>query len=118
MAHFAQIIDGVVTQVIVVNNNELMVDGVESESKGVEFCHNLFGGEWVQTSYNNNFRKQYAGQGYTYDRESNVFISPQPYGSWTLDENQDWQPPVARPEEGFYTWNEDTQTWDAFEMPK
>jgi hypothetical protein len=92
MAHFAQIQDGIVTQVIVVHNNELLVDNVEVESKGSEFCESLFGGVWVQTSYNNNFRKQYAGVGYSYDPVADVFIAPQPDPSWTLDENYDWQP--------------------------
>jgi len=93
MAHFAQIQDGIVTQVIVVHNNELLIDNVEVESKGSEFCESLFGGVWVQTSYNNNFRKQYAGVGYSYDPVADVFIAPQPDPSWTLDENYDWQPP-------------------------
>ena len=110
MAHFAEIIDGIVVQVIVVHNNELLVDGVESESKGIEFCHNLLGGDWVQTSYNNNFRKRYAGQGYTYDSEADVFIEPQPYASWSLDANHDWQPPIPMPE-GDYVWDEDSLNW-------
>ena len=114
MAHFAKIIDDIVVEVIVVNNNELMVDGIESESKGVEFCQNLLGGEWVQTSYNNNFRKQYAGIGWTYDRKSDVFIGPQPYPSWFLDENHDWQPPKPKPEPDYgmgYAWDEGTLEW-------
>jgi len=65
-----------------------------------------------RTSYNNNIRKQYAGIGYTYDAEADVFITPQPYPSWTLDLNHDWQAPVARPAEGSWSWNEETQTWD------
>jgi len=74
MAHFAQITDGLVTTVIVVHNNELLVDGVENEQKGKDFCHNLFGGEWVQTSYNNNFRGVYAGVGYTWNGTD--FVAP------------------------------------------
>ena len=65
-----------------------------------------------RTSYNNNIRKQYAGIGYTYDAEADVFVAPQPFPSWTLDSNHDWQPPVARPEEGVWSWNEETQTWN------
>lgn len=76
MAHFAEILDGIVQQVIVVHNNELLVDGVEIESKGVDFCHNLLGGTWIQTSYNNNFRGVYAGIGYTYDADLDVFVAP------------------------------------------
>jgi hypothetical protein len=77
MAHFARIENGTVTQVIVVHNNELLVDGVEVESKGVEFCQSLFGGNWVQTSYNANFRGAYAGVGYLYDADADEFVAPE-----------------------------------------
>jgi hypothetical protein len=77
MAHFARIENGTVTQVIVVHNNELLVDGVEVESKGVEFCQSLFGGNWVQTSYNANFRGAYAGVGYLYDSDADEFVAPE-----------------------------------------
>ena len=97
MAHFAKINNGTVEEVIVVHNNELLVDGVEVESKGAEFCTNLFGGEWVQTSYNANFRKQYARIGYTYDAVADVFIAKKPHASWVLDSNYDWQAPVPEP---------------------
>jgi hypothetical protein len=114
MAHFAEILNGVVQRVIVVHDNELLVDGVEVESKGAEFCANLFGGEWVQTSYNDNIRKQYAGIGYTYDPVNDVFICPQPYGSWTLDDNFDWQPPTPMPSSGGpYSWSEEDLAWVA-----
>ena len=88
MAHFAQLNDSnVVTQVIVVNNNELLVDGVEQEAKGIAFCQTLLGGTWVQTSYNGTFRKHFAGIGFTYDTQRDAFISPQPEGEgWLLDE--------------------------------
>lgn len=79
MAHFAQLDENnVVTQVIVVHNNELLENGVESEAKGIAFCRSLFGADtrWVQTSYNGNFRGVYAGIGYTYDAENNVFVAP------------------------------------------
>lgn len=112
MAHFAQIKDGVVQQVIVVHNNELLVDGVEVESKGAEFCHNLFGGEWVQTSYNGTFRKQFCGKNFTYDAVNDVFIAPQPWESWVLDENFEWQPPTPKPVDGKnYFWFEPNQQW-------
>lgn len=110
MAHFAQISDGIVTQVIVVNDNELLVDGVETESKGVEFCHDLLGGTWVQTSYNNRIRKQYAGVGYSYDASADVFVLPQPFASWTLDSNHDWQAPSPKPE-GSFIWDEESLSW-------
>jgi hypothetical protein len=68
---------------------------------------------WIQTSYNNNFRKQYAGIGHTYDKANDVFISPKPYASWALDASFDWQPPTAMPDDDKdYDWNEDTTTWD------
>lgn len=106
MAHFAKIENNKVTQVIVVDN--------QYENEGQEYINNTLKleGEWIQTSYNHNFRKQYAGIGYDYDRENDVFVSPQPYPSWTLDGNFDWQPPIPRPtEEGNYLWNEDDQSW-------
>jgi hypothetical protein len=110
MAHFAEIQNGIVTNVIVVNNSELLVDGVEVESKGEEFCHNLLGGEWIQTSYNNNFRNTYAGIGFTYDADADVFIAPQPFPSWALDSDYNWQPPTPKPE-GFYAWDEESLSW-------
>lgn len=110
MAHFAQIENGTVVNVIVVHNNELLVDGVEVEQKGIEFCQSLFGGDWIQTSYNNNIRKQYAGIGFTYDADADVFVAPQPFPSWTLDMNNDWQAPTPKPEGSFY-WDEETLAW-------
>ena len=77
MAHFAKIENGIVTEVIVVNNEVLLdEDGVEQESIGVAFCQETFGGEWVQTSYNANFRGIYAGLGHSYDKEQDRFIAP------------------------------------------
>ena len=70
-----------------------------------------------RTSYNNNIRKQYAGIGYSYDSVADVFVAPQPYASWTLDSSHDWQAPVARPAEGMWSWNEETQAWDELETP-
>lgn len=116
MAHFAELDENnVVLQVIVVHNNELLDDeGQENEAKGVEFCNSLFGHtNWIQTSYNANMRKQFAGIGYTYDDVNDVFVSPQPYPSWSLDENHDWQAPIPMPEDDKeYIWNEETQSWD------
>jgi len=110
MAHFAQIIDGTVAQVIVVHNND-----APTEADGKAFIGSLgLGGEWVQTSYNNNIRKQYAGIGYTYDADADVFVAPQPYPSWTLDGNHDWQPPTPYPSDGEdYIWNEAELEWVA-----
>ena len=110
MAHFAEVLDGVVQRVIVVHNNELLIDGVEVESKGAEFCTNLLGGDWIQCSYNNRIRKQFAGVGYSYNSTADVFVAPQPFSSWTLDSNYDWQPPTPKPE-GLYSWNESQLKW-------
>jgi len=114
MAHFAQLDDNsVVTQVIVVHNNELLDNGLESEAKGIAFCQSLFGGTWVQTSYNANIRKNYAGIGYTYDSGRNAFIPPKPFSSWLLDEATcNWQAPVPMPTDGkLYRWDEQTISW-------
>lgn len=77
MAHFARIENNVVQQVIAVSN-EVITDknGVEKESLGIEFCAHLFGGTWVQTSYNRNFRKNYAGIGSIYDPVNDEFVHP------------------------------------------
>jgi hypothetical protein len=112
MAHFAEISDGIVTRVLVVNNSELLVDGVEVEQKGIDFLNNLVGGTWVQTSYNGNIRKQYAGIGFTYDAVKDQFVAPQPFPSWSLDSNNDWQAPTPKPE-GSFTWDEETLAWVA-----
>jgi len=113
MAHFAQLDeDNVVTRVIVVNNAELMDNGAESESKGIAFCESLLGGRWVQTSYNGSVRKQFAGVGYRYDATADAFVAPQPFPSWNLDANHDWQPPTPMPVDGKqYRWDESTQAW-------
>ena len=115
MAHFAQIDENnIVQQVIVVHNNELLDEnGVEQESRGVQFCKSLLGGNWVQTSYNASFRKNYAGQGYTYDSVRDAFISPKPYNSWVLNEDTcNWESPAPYPSDGkLYTWDEDTVSW-------
>ena len=114
MAHFAELDDNnIVKRVIVVATKDNSdANGVEKESIGRAFCERLFGGNWVQTSYNGNIRKRYAGIGYKYDAALDVFIAPQPYPSWTLDTNADWQAPVPMPEDGkMYSWDESTQSW-------
>ena len=97
MAYFAQLgFDNVVQQVISINDDDAPNPApINSEPLGQAFIRDVLGlpGEWRQTSYNNNFRKQYCGPGYRYDAEADVFIAPQPDPSWTLDENYDWQPP-------------------------
>ena len=102
MAHFAKLENNVVTQVIVVSNQDILNEqGQESEEKGIAFCSNLLGGTWKQTSYNGNIRKNYAGIGYTYDEGRDAFIPPKPYNSWLLDENTcQWKAPVDYPTDG------------------
>jgi hypothetical protein len=114
MAHYAQIDENnIVTQVIVIDNKDTAdANGVEKEYIGAAFCERLFGGTWKQTSYNGNIRKNYAGIGYTYQADIDAFVAPQPYASWTLDANAQWQAPTAMPTDGkMYSWNEETQTW-------
>jgi hypothetical protein len=114
MAHFAKLDENnVVMQVIVVHNNDLIDEsGNESEAKGIAFCQSLFGANtyWAQTSYNANFRKNYAGIGYTYDAALDAFVPPQPNPQCILNiETAQWNCP---PLDGkTYTWDEATQFW-------
>jgi hypothetical protein len=113
LAHFAKIENNVVTQVIVVANKDTAdANGVEKEYIGAAFCEKLFGGTWKQTSYNGTIRKNYAGVGYTYNADIDAFVPPKPFASWTLNsETAQWEPPVPMPEEGMWTWDEDTGSW-------
>ena len=114
MAHFAEIgLNNTVLRVIVVHNNDCLLDGVETESVGAEFCRNLLGGTWMQTSYNGSIRKNYAGAGYTYDSERDAFIPPKPYASWVLNETTcTWDAPTPMPiDEKKYSWDEETTSW-------
>jgi hypothetical protein len=117
MAHFAQLDnDNKVLQVIVVNNTELLDENnVEQEQKGIDFCKSLLGADtnWVQTSYNNTFRKNFAGIGSTYNEENDVFYAPQPYPSWTLNNTTWlWEAPTPMPTDGkFYMWDETILNW-------
>jgi len=103
MAHFAELdSNNIVTRVIVVGNDVTTAAGPLGDNDmhvdGETWCVNFFkGGTWKQTSYNNNFRKQYAGKGYTFDSAKNKFICPQPFASWALDGNDDWQAPITHP---------------------
>jgi hypothetical protein len=96
MAHFAELDQhSVVIQVVVVANAELLDSGVESEAKGIAFLASLFGNDrWVQTSYNGNIRRNFASIGFTYDASRDAFVPPQPFPSWTLNEQTcRWVPP-------------------------
>ena len=115
MAHFAEI-DALqrVIRVLVVDDVDTQdTEGNEVDSIGMKYLNKAFGGTWVQTSYNNNFRKNYAGKGYTYDQTRDAFIGRQPYPSWLLDEDTcQWNAPVAYPDDGKrYNWDEDTTSW-------
>jgi hypothetical protein len=116
MAHFAELDDNnKVKQVIVVSNNELLDDsGLESEQKGIDFCVDLLGGRWVQTSYNANFRKNFASINSLYDPIRDAFISEKPYESWILNEDTcDWDAPTPYPTDGKqYEWNETILNWE------
>jgi len=114
MAHFAELdARNIVLRVIVVSNADTADEnGIEDESVGAAFCNRLFGGTWKQTSYHGNIRKRYAGIGYTYVTLLDAFVAPQPYPSWYLDENTDWQAPVPKPTDGKrYYWDEQAQNW-------
>jgi hypothetical protein len=115
MAHFAELDENnIVKQVVVVHNNELLDEnGNESEAKGIQFCQSLFGGNWIQTSYNGKIRKNYAGVNYSYDKESDVFIQPTPFESWVLNRNTYlWEAPVPIPNDGKpYSWDEASLSW-------
>tara|TARA_R110000737_G_C14458455_1_gene464469 strand:- start:214 stop:660 length:447 start_codon:yes stop_codon:yes gene_type:complete len=145
MAHFAELDkDNKVLKILVFDNNDVDANGGDQSEQAAEYIKSSFGTskdgvKWVQTSYNDNFRKQYAGMGFTYNPTADVFIAPQPYPSWSLNETTwDWDAPVIYPtivmmnddrlgiywdESGLvwlardltndneYTWNVDTLTW-------
>jgi hypothetical protein len=110
MAHFAKVVDNIVTQVVVAEP-EFFNSFVDNSP-----------GEWIQTSYNTQggqhklngtpLRKNYANVGFTYDHNRDAFIPQKPYNSWTLNEETClWEPPVQKPESGSYEWNEQEQNW-------
>ena len=125
MAHFAEIDkDNKVLRVNCACNQDILNNGGEQSEQAAEHFKTVSplsenGIKWVQTSYNNNFRKQYAGIGYTFDAIKNKFISPQPFASWSLDVNDDWQAPIAFPTittygynaRYFISWDEAGQRW-------
>ena len=107
MAHYAWLDENniVVNVTVGVDETEL-IDGLDTET----FYSQATGYNVKRTSYNDNIRKQYAGIGYSFDAVNDVFIAPQPFTSWTLDDNFDWQAPTPKPN-GKYRWDEDTLSW-------
>jgi len=119
MAHFAELnSSNEVLQVIVVSNDDVDANGGDQHADAETFVttiipHSTGGVAWKQCSYNNNFRKQYAGKGYTYNLSKDIFIADKPYPSWTLDSNDDWQAPTSKPDDGkMYYWNETDRKWE------
>jgi hypothetical protein len=121
MAHFAKLNENnEVLEVHCVHNNELLVDGVEVEDKGIEFLVTWGHGYpfWKQTSYNATIRKNFAGIGYKYDLTRDAFIPPQPFTSWTLDEQScQWSPPIPYPtDDKQYFWDEPLKEWKTLDI--
>jgi hypothetical protein len=122
MAHFAKLGTGnIIEQVISINNSVITdANGIEQEQLGVDFINKLYNTRdvWKQTSYNNNFRKNYAGIGYQYDQQRDAFIAPKPFNSWILNEDTcRWEAPVAVPtteleDNQYYSWNESIINWE------
>ena len=119
MAHFAELnSSNEVLRVIVVSNDDVDANGGDKHADAETFVttivpHSTGGVAWKQCSYNNNFRKQYAGKGYTYNSSKDIFIADKPYPSWTLDSNDDWQAPTSKPDDGkLYYWNETDRKWE------
>lgn len=117
MAHFVELDEtNIVIRGIVVHDNELLDENnKESEEKGIQFCKSLFGEDtrWIQTSYNSNFRKNFAGPGFTYDAVRDAFIPEKVFRSWILDEETCiWKAPIPRPDDGKeYDWDEENTQW-------
>lgn len=108
MAHYAFLDENnVVTEVIVGIDETELIEGLDTET----WYGNFRNQKCVRTSYNHNIRKQYAGIGFSYDEVNDVFISPQPFASWSLDENFDWQPPTPKPEGMDWLWDEESLSW-------
>jgi hypothetical protein len=107
MAHYAFLDENnIVTEVITGKDETELIDGLDPEIWYGNFRNQVC----KRTSYNNNIRKQYAGIGFTYDEVADEFVAPRPYSSWSLDANNDWQPPTPKPEGAFY-WDEESLSW-------
>lgn len=119
MAYFARINDAnEVVQVIAISNDVCPDPAPDNEQMGIDYITNVLNlpGTWLQTSYNGNFRYNYAGPDSTYDHENDAFIGPQPYPSWVLNNQFKWVSPVPYPDNGgVYYWDEQTQTWQPME---
>jgi len=125
MAHFAELdINNKVLRVVVACNQDITNNGGEQSEQAAEHFKTVSplsenGVKWIQTSYNNNFRKQFASIDFTYDTVKDIFICPRPFTSWTLDSNNDWQSPVEFPSVVTYgdnmryslDWDENNQRW-------
>jgi hypothetical protein len=122
MAYFAKLGTGNIIETVISINNTVITDanGVEQEQLGVDFINKLYGTNdiWKQTSYNRNFRKNFAGIGYSYDQTRDAFIAPKPFNSWILNETTcEWEAPVAKPtteleDNKYYNWNESIINWE------
>jgi hypothetical protein len=113
MAHYAFLDDNnIVTKVIVGIDETELIEGLDTET----WYGNFTGQVCKRTSYNGNIRKQYAGIGFSYDSVADVFVAPQPYPSWLLDKNFNWQPPTPRPEGLNWSWNEEILNWVEIEF--
>jgi hypothetical protein len=114
MAHYAFLdSNNIVTEVITGIDETELIEGLHPEI----WYGNFKGQTCKRTSYNGNIRKQYCGIGYSYNPVADVFVARQPFASWSLDDNFDWQPPVAYPTDGErYSWNESKRRWDAIEL--
>jgi hypothetical protein len=111
MAHYAFLDENnIVTEVIVGIDETETIEGLDTET----WYGNFRGQTCKRTSYNNKIRKKYAGIGYRYDVDADVFVEPQPYPSWTLDSNLDWQPPTPKPNEGYWSWDEENLAWQEY----
>jgi hypothetical protein len=140
MAYFAKLnLNNIVEQVLSVENNELLINGIESEQKGIDFLKSIFGQDtiWKKTSYNTylgkyhvqvdgkhiisndqskSFRKNFAAIGFTYDANRDAFIPKKPFNSWVLNEQTcNWEAPIPMPNDASidkrYIWNEETLNW-------
>jgi hypothetical protein len=122
MAYFAKLGTGNIVEQVISINNAVITDanGFEQEQLGVDFINKLYNTRdvWKQTSYNNNFRKNYAGIGYQYDQTRNAFIPPKTFNSWILNEDTcRWEAPISKPtteleENQYYSWNESILNWE------